>query len=171
MPTPKSPNLPARRSVRLTAHDYAGPCWYHVTICAARRGKEFGFLAGGEVRLFPVGRLARDTWQALPGRIPRLRQDAFIVMPDHVHALVRIWPDQLGASSARCLPRRFGGSQAGALSLVINLFKGDVTREARWILGDPTRQIWQRGFHERIIRTNAQMTATRAYIINNPIRG
>lgn len=103
--------------------------------------------------------------------MPQLRQDAFIVMPDHVHALVRIWPEQLGASSLRCQPRRFGGSQAGALSLAINLFKGDVTREARRILGDPARKIWQRGFHERIIRTSAQMAATRTYIINNPIRG
>lgn len=100
-----------------------------------------------------------------------VRLDAHIVMPDHVHALIQIRSVQPRTDSPALRPRRFGASQAGALSLAINLFKGDVTRLARRTLGKPEFKIWQRGYHERIIRNQAQMDATRAYIRNNPIRG
>lgn len=163
-------SLPNRRSIRLPEHDYTGPCWYHVTICAACRGRAFGRLVGGAVILSPVGRVVRDTLHRLPAALPWIRLDRSIVMPDHIHFLIRIWPAQLlmrpGASA-----RRFGGSQAGALSLAVNLLKGDVTRLVRQLPGQRGRKLWHRGYHERIIRTPEQMAATRAYIRNNPARG
>jgi len=156
--------------MRLEGHDYTGPCWYHVTICAARRGKEWGHLAEGEVVLSPLGRLVAARLRRLPTLLPWVRLDASVVMPDHIHALIRIWPAQIMGRPAAAA-RRFSGSQAGALSLAVNLLKGDVTREARRLLGQAGQKIWHRGYHERIVRTRAQMDATRAYIRNNPLRG
>ena len=163
--------LPIRRSIRHTEHDYTATAWYHVTICAERRGRTFGRLGVGKVLLSDLGRIVEEKLLALPARIPVTRLDTHIVMPDHVHALVQIHPALPNTLRSSLVCRRFGGSHAGALSLVVNLFKGDVTRLARRTLGMPELKIWQRGYHERIIRNQAQMDATRAYIRNNPIRG
>lgn len=156
--------------MRLARHDYTGPCWYHVTICAADRRREFGRLEKGKVILSAVGRLVAEALHRLPEVLPWVLVDVHVVMPNHVHLLIRICPPRL-VGRAAAPPRRFGASQAGALSLAINLLKGDVTRVARQLLHQPARKIWHRGYHERIIRTHAQMAATRAYIRNNPARG
>ncbi|MCL4864354.1 MAG: hypothetical protein KJZ47_00585 [Gemmatimonadales bacterium] len=103
--------------------------------------------------------------------MPHVRLDEYIVMPDHIHGIVRIWPSRMLSGQPESGRGRFGGSQAGRLSLVVNLFKGDVTRAARRLVGQPGLKLWLRGYHERIIRTQAQMAATRTYIRNNPIRG
>jgi len=123
------------------------------------------------MRYTPLGELVDRGVQKLADRYSWVRLDASVVMPDHVHALIRIWPAHLLGRSGQQPPRRFGGSQAQALSLAINQFKGDVTKAARKLVGDPHFRVWHRGYHERIIRTHQQMAATRAYIRNNPIRG
>lgn len=169
--TPPTPRTRGRRSIRHPDHDYAGPCWYHVTVCAEGRGRRFGSLGRGMVRYTSLGELVSMELQELRNRFPWLRLDAFIVMPDHLHVLIRIWPTRLLGRSGQQGPRQFGGSQARALSLAINHFKGSVTKAARKLAGDPNLRVWHRGYHERIIRTRQQMAATRAYIRNNPIRG
>lgn len=166
-----SPGLLARRSVRDPSHDYSGGYWYHVTICTHRRGSVLGCLRAGVVDLSSLGRLAEEAWASLPIRMPHVRLDEHIVMPDHLHGIVRIWPAQVSGGAVIPERSRFGASQAGRLSLVVNLFKGDVTRAARRLTGEQGLKIWLRGYHERIIRTQAQMAATRTYIRNNPIRG
>lgn len=163
-------HLRARRSVRCRGHDYTGPCWYHVTICAAHRRREFGRLARGEVILSPIGRLVVGALDRLPLYLPWIRLGESVVMPNHLHVLIRIWPAQLDGRIPN-RERRFSASQAGALSLAVNLLKGDVTKAARRLLSQPTRTIWHRGYHERIIRTREQMVATRAYIRKNLARG
>lgn len=163
--------MPTRRSVRHPEHDYTGARWYHVTVCAQQRRRVFGRLGAGTVLLSDLGRIAREVLLGLPDRMPEVRLDESIIMPDHLHALIQIHPVLPTVPCARPKTRRFGGSQAGALSLVVNLLKGDVTRQARRVLGKPDLRIWQRGYHERIIRNQTHMDATRAYIRNNPLRG
>jgi putative transposase len=162
---------PDRRTIRLRWHHYAGHCWYHVTICSWGRRRIFGTLSRGVVTRTEVGDLVARSWQALPGRMPHVGLDEWIVMPNHLHGLIRITHRRPVPSADDEDRGRFGGSQRGALSLAVNLFKGDVTREARAMTGDPHLRIWHRGYYESIIRTPDQMEATRRYIRNNPRRG
>lgn len=159
-----------RRTVRLHWHHYAGHCWYHVTICSAARRRIFGTCIGGTVDHSVLGALVASKWQTLPQRMPHVRLDEWVVMPNHLHGLIRIRHRSPVHTDRADGGRGFGVSQAGALSLAINLFKGDVTREARRILGDPAMKVWHRGYYETLIRTDEQMDATRRYIRNNPLR-
>jgi REP element-mobilizing transposase RayT len=125
----------------------------------------------GEVTRTAIGEVVARSWHSLPSRMPHVCLDEWVVMPNHLHGLIRIThrrPVQGDGDEGR---GRFGRSQRGALSLAINLFKGDVTREARVLTGDPQLSIWHRGYYESIIRTRDQMEATRRYIRNNPRRG
>jgi hypothetical protein len=64
--------------------------------------------------------------------------------------------------------RRFGGLTKHSLSSVINQFKGSVTR---WYNGNRFSYFkWQARFYEHVIRNERELTNTRGYIINNPLR-
>jgi REP-associated tyrosine transposase len=84
----------------------------------------------------------------------RLKIDAFVVMPDHFHAVVLL------DGKARNRPQ---------LGAVINRFKAAVTRRARR-LENGASEVWQRGYYDHIIRNDQDLQAIREYIEANPER-
>ncbi len=80
-----------RRSLRLPHHDYAAPGAYFVTLVTHERTPIFGRIEAGRVRLCEPGRIAREEWF----RTAELRSNVvlfaeeFVVMPNHVHGVVR----------------------------------------------------------------------------------
>jgi REP element-mobilizing transposase RayT len=70
---------------------------------------------------------------------------AWVIMPDHVHALV--------------MPQR------STLSECMRLFKGRTSR----VLGNG-KGLWQRGFHDHAIRRDEDLVAAARYIVANPLR-
>ena len=79
-----------RRSIRLRGYDYARAGAYFITIVTEGRECLFGQVAGGEMRLNDAGRMLWDEWKALAHRFPSVELDEFVVMPNHVHGIVRI---------------------------------------------------------------------------------
>jgi putative transposase len=79
-----------RRSIRLPGYDYAAPGTYFLTFCTHRRACIFGDVAGPRIRLTPAGRIARECWLSIPLHFPHVSLDAFVVMPNHVHAILHI---------------------------------------------------------------------------------
>ena len=71
----------------------------------------------------------------------------FCVMPDHVHLLV------------------FNINKS--LVDLMRLFKG---RTARGLRGDVEGTLWQRGFHDHLLRRNEEIFRTLLYMFENPIR-
>jgi putative transposase len=69
---------------------------------------------------------------------------AFVVMPDHIHWLLRLEND-------------------GNLSEAVRLFKSKVS----YILH---QHIWQRGFHDHALRDDEDLRDIARYIIANPMR-
>ena len=76
------PALHHRRSIRLKGHDYAGGGVYFVTICAHR---EAGNVFANEA----AKRVAEECWQKIPEHFPQAEAGEFVVMPDHVHGIIR----------------------------------------------------------------------------------
>jgi len=102
-----------------------------------------------------VGELARTAWLEIPIRHPGVELDAFVVMPNHVHAIVAL-PDA-------------NGDVAWTLGDIIRGFKARVSYEAK--LRQATQQrIWQRNYYEHVIRTDESLDEIRRYIDENPAR-
>jgi REP element-mobilizing transposase RayT len=137
---------PQRRPIRLPAYDYASPGAYFVTVCTAGRVCFLGSIVEDASRLDAVGRLVEREWVALPTRFPYLELDAFVVMPNHLHGIVVL---------------RAG--QAPPLPVVVGSFKSGCSRHAG-------RALWQRGFHERVIRDERELARIRQYVAENPLR-
>ena len=162
------PDKHYRRSIRLRGYDYASPGAYFVTMCAQDRRCLFGTIIAGELLLNDAGRMVAAIWEGLPERFPTIVLDAYVVMPDHFHAVVSIanvrdTPEQAGEHSFPTL-----GDAVGAFkSLTTNAYIRGV-REHGW---PPfARRLWQRNYYEHIIRNEAASARIRAYIEANPVR-
>lgn len=88
-----------RRSIRLKEYDYARPGEYFITICARGRECIFGEIVDGEMRLSQFGNIVRDTWNDLPNHNRGIELDAFVVMPNHIHGIIIICDNDVGADS------------------------------------------------------------------------
>jgi putative transposase len=72
----------------------------------------------------------------------------WVLMPDHWHGLI-----ELGTRDN--------------LSLVMNRLKAITTKRLRHLHRGP---VWDRGFHDRALRCEDDLTATARYIVGNPLR-
>lgn len=150
-----------RRSVRLPGHDYASAGWYFLTICAARRGDIFGRVVGVKVELNRFGQVLQEEWQRIEAVRAEIRLDEWIVMPDHLHAIVSIRHAMEQASLSPRTPRSVSSLVAG--------FKSAVTSRINEMRGQKTT-VWQRNYWEHIIRDERDLNNTRRYIVENPQR-
>jgi REP element-mobilizing transposase RayT len=161
MSTPK--NLPQRRSPRLQEYDYTQEGAYFVTICSQNRLSLFGEVVADGIRLNDAGRMVAHYWSRLPEQFPTLDLDAFVIMPNHVHGILI-----LGGETRADIRR-------SSLSQHMQWFKTVTTNayvrgvdEARW--DSFPGKLWQRSFHDHIIRNERSLNALREYILSNPAR-
>jgi REP element-mobilizing transposase RayT len=155
-----------RRSIRLRGFDYTSHGAYFVTIVTDGRRQLFGRIIGDEMRLNAAGRIVADEWQRSGELRSNVEIDAFVVMPNHVHGIVFLLRHDEG--TLRSAPTSsFGSIVPGSLPIVVRNFKGAVTRRLR--AEDAfDGEVWQRNYHERVIRNERELQAIRQYIIDNP---
>ena len=79
-----------RKSLRLPEYDYSSAGFYYVTLCTQARLCLFGEISNAKMHLNEAGIMVNDVWKNLPTRFPNLQLDAFVVMPNHFHAIVII---------------------------------------------------------------------------------
>jgi REP element-mobilizing transposase RayT len=144
--------LSSRRRLRLRDHPYGHGAAYHLTICTARRDAVLATISGGAVSLLPVGEVVQAYMKQLPAWWPGVVVLDSVIMPDHLHLLL-----VLREGVRVKVPR------------VVCRFKGMVTRVARQrgLIGG--HGLWQRGYHDRVIRTRDDLHRVRQYIRNNPM--
>ncbi len=122
-------------------------------------------------------RIAEEMWRALPRFNPRVKVDEWVVMPNHVHGIIRI-EEQTDAETGTFDPigtrRPWAGLginvAPGALGTIVRSYKSCVARRANRINDLAVGSLWQRGFWEHVIRDNDEIDATRRYIQDNPRR-
>jgi REP element-mobilizing transposase RayT len=170
-----------RRSIRLCGYDYAQAGAYFVTIVTQGRECLFGQVVGGEMRLNDAGRMMWDEWKALGQRFPSVELDEFVVMPNHIHGIVRIVEASVvdahdGATTRGATTRDAPTSDAhdGAITNgattrdaptlgdIVGAFKSITTNE--YIRGVKTLgwisfpgRLWQRNYYEHIVRDGASL--------------
>lgn len=153
-------------SIRARGHDYRNSGAYLVTVCAAGRLQVFGTIQQGRVWLTELGALVEEEWASCSLRRDYVSLDESVIMPNHFHGI--LWLTKSGPhpeASTRCT------LVSGSLGAIVGQFKSRVNRRAvSGGLWDPNRPLWQRGFHDRIIRSEDGLNLARWYIRANPIR-
>jgi putative transposase len=164
-----------RRSIRLKGYDYSAAGGYYVTVVSFRRECLFGEVVEGEMRLNALGRIVQECWDEIPSHFPNAGVDAFVVMPNHVHGIIFIHDDGVGAThdgrgtiyrAPTQKIEKFGQPTVGSLPTIIRTFKAAVTRRAGRELN--SGNIWQRNYYEHIIRGQPDYERNAGYILANP---
>jgi len=102
-----------RRSIRLHGYDYSQPGEYFVTLCTHEMRSLFGRVVDGRMELNIYGRIADEEWRRSTGIRPEIELDDWVVMPSHVHGIIRIL-DATGTGASPCAPTTHGNKDAGA---------------------------------------------------------
>ena len=151
--------LPRRKANRLAGYDYSQPGCYFVTICTKDRKHLFWDrfdegvgAAFGRPPLSQKGLMVEQEIRTLSATYSMVTVPKYVVMPNHVHLLIQVGSKEDGRPKA-----------APTLGSMINQFKGAVTKH----VGYP---IWQKGYHDHIIRTDADYLRVWDYMDTNPAK-
>jgi REP element-mobilizing transposase RayT len=179
-----------RRSIRLPGYDYRQPGAYFVTICVQGRACLLGQIVDEAVHLSEAGWMVQSVWDELPAQYAGVDVDAFVVMPNHIHGILVLTSDHVGATPRGCPddvaadgvdgqaqgPAPTTGGVAGlSLPDLVHRFKSFTTAQYRHgVQHDgwtpfPGR-LWQRNYYERIIRNDDELGRIRQYVTGNPAR-
>lgn len=85
-----NPNIHHRRSIRLKGYDYSSEGLYFITICCHNKVCLFGHVVNGAMVLNEYGQVAFNEWIKTPEIRPNVELGEFIVMPNHIHGIIRI---------------------------------------------------------------------------------
>ncbi|HUG28546.1 MAG TPA: transposase [Gemmatimonadales bacterium] len=139
--------------LRLKGFHYGAGAGYFITFCTYRRRQVLSSVAFGEAVPTPLGRLVLQGWGELPARYGGVYLDEFVLMPDHVHGILI-----------------FGEAATTTLLKVVCRLKGLTTIQARRTGFWGTSPLWQKSFHDRVIRNDRELQLIREYVRNNPNR-
>jgi putative transposase len=154
------PEVHHRRSIRLGGYDYSSAGAYFITVCVEARRCAFGEVDQDAVKLAPAGEIVRAVWCELPQKYAELELDAFILIPNHLHAIIGICPEFVGARSPR----------PPSLGTIMGFFKYESTKRVNTGFGTPGAKLWQRSYYDHVIRGNRLLDLIREYIETNPRR-
>ena len=150
--------LPKRKQNRLTEYDYSTPHAYFITICTNNRRNLFGMNTGAiihdpkEVKLSKYGMIVDASIKEISKHYPAVSVDNYAIMPNHVHLLLQIHTDCGGRSMI-----------APTISTVVRLMKGSVSKQVGF-------SVWQKGFHDHVVRNETDYQEIWKYIAGNPIK-
>ncbi len=170
--------LPSRKLNRLADFDYSLPGTYFVTICAKERKNvfwendflssfmqqavafEIDYFVDGVgatigrpqgIRLSTLGQMVEETICNISAKYGGVFVVYFVVMPDHIHLLLRTGTDKNGRPLV-----------APTLSRIVKQFKGSVTKRVGV-------SIWQKLFFDHVVRNEQDYLEHVKYILENPI--
>lgn len=135
-----------RRSVRLKEYDYSQAGAYFVTMRADNQKCLFGRIEDGTVCLNEIGAIVHSEWLRSESIRSEIELDAFVVMPNHLHAIALIQKNEtiLQRAHGRAPLHR----EPRSLSSFVAGFKAAASREINRFLNTPGKRVWQRNYTE-----------------------
>lgn len=91
------------KSIRLKGYDYSQAGGYFVTIVTYGRECLFGKVVNGETEINQLGKTIKEEWfrSTKIRKEIRLFEDEFVLMPNHIHGIVWIDTNIVGADGVR----------------------------------------------------------------------
>ncbi len=181
-----NPTIHHRRSIRLKGYDYSQAGLYFITICCQDRVCRLGKIENGVMICNELGEIAYREWMKTAELRPQIELDAFMVMPNHIHGILKInemdmdtlhspnnMGDNTGDNMGECnSPNNTGEcnsplrSPSNTIGAIIRGYKSSVTKQFGLMGFD--EKLWQRNYYEHIIRDEQSYQIISEYIINNP---
>ena len=162
--------LPARKNVRLKNFDYSKDGYYFITICTKDKQKllskinETSSFKSPINELTPTGQCVAETIEKANKGTTRI--DKYVIMPNHIHIIIEICKE---------LPINDPNNRNHGIPEIIRQIKTfsskriNEMRKRNGYEPFPTNGIWQKSYHDHIIRNEADYLRIWKYIDENPI--
>ena len=148
--------LPVRKPNRLKNYNYGTNGKYFLTICAKDRLELFSTIDVGAAFCRPrytnIGRIIEKEITVLSRSYDGVSVECFVIIPNHVHMIISI-------------ERMDGGRQDAAPTATISQMMNQWKRAVSMKVG---YSVWQKSFHDHVIRDEHDYKKIAEYIENNP---
>ena len=141
---------------RLPDYDYSQNGAYFITICTkgrqhllSRIAVETSIARPPAVQLTRIGQLTETAILAIPDRYPGVFVDHYVIMPNHVHLILRL---DAGNGRPMVVP---------TVGRILQQMKGWVTKQAN-------QPVWQSRYYDHVIRDDYDYLIKYQYIDENP---
>ena len=153
-------DIPKRKPNRLPDFDYSTPGAYFITICVEGKRCILGNIVGGgaldapQVQLTEIGKIV-EKYILSGNQVPHICVDKYVIMPNHIHLLLMVTktdgPPRASAPTTAIIPHF-------------------VSTLKRFCHRDVGHQIFQRSYHDHVVRGERDYLKIWEYIDNNPAR-
>ncbi len=147
----------------MAGFDYNSTDAYFITVCTQNKRCVLSHIVGGDVldapqsvELLPHGRIAEKYIKQFDNFYDKVKINAYVIMPNHIHFILFVPQDGASRTSP---PTR----QHTKISDFVSTLKRFCNKE----FGE---NIWQRHFHDHIIRDRKDYEEHLKYISENPAR-
>lgn len=164
--------MKSRRSVRVQWHDY--DCGlYFITICTNHHNHYFGTIENKQMHLSEIGDIVKRCINEIPVHHNNVEIIEWVVMPNHLHMLISVEAglDRRTDETGCLKPPKYdiGVNDKhfnSGLAITIGTFKAAVSRELKRN-GIRVNKLWQRNYHEHIVRNKDNLRLITEYIVGN----
>ena len=159
--------------MRLKGYDYSSTGYYFVTICVKDRHEILARIVGDAhlgvplhlnilpIELTAIGKIVKQHIESMSLIYDAVTIDKYAIMPNHVHMIIII-KNEMYATAKGGTPRCASPTKS-MLAKVLNAFKSLTSKH----FGE---SMWQRSYHDHVIRDEAEHQRIWQYIDENPAR-
>lgn len=165
-------DLPIRKRNRLDEWNYGNNGGYFLTLCVQNRMRILSRIDVGDGSPVPLdesdmpfailtcyGKIVDDYIRRIPEKYPCIRIENYVVMPNHIHILAIVDNGVIGT-----------GDPSPTIGQMMAWFKYQTTKEINAVRNMPGQKVWQRSYHDHIIRGLQDYFEIMTYIDENPLR-
>jgi len=184
-----------RRSLRLKHYNYSRAGYYFVTICTQGREHLFGEIVEGKMVLNVAGEMVKIWHMKLEEKFPNVKNHEMVIMPNHIHFIIEIKYGYQGQTHGSAPTQKKISNPVGAdpcvrplapcvrpnpirnhvyVGDIVQWFKTMTTNAYIKMVKNGTcppfnKRIWQRNYHEHVVRDDVDYERVATYTINNPL--
>jgi len=160
-------NLPKRKPTRLNGYNYSQNGSYFITICTYNRKQLFANIVGAihelrENKLTQYGEFVKQIIEILPDRF-NVSIPKYVVMPNHIHLIIKI--NNMNDDEKRAIRESPLQYHRSVVDKIVGFLKMNVSKKIHHSYNE---KIWQRSYHDHIIRGEKDYQKIWEYIDTNP---
>lgn len=121
------------------------------------------------MNLNEFGTIVQFAWDDLMNHVSGIILDTFVIMPNHVHGIIRIGGTGLEHGAGLEPAPTWAAPKRITLPEIIRQFKTFSARRINAIRHVRSNPVWQRNFYDHIIRNEKSLFFIRNYIRENPL--
>jgi len=171
-------DLPKRKNMRLKNYGYSQNGAYFLTVCVQERHEWLGKIEARDavpvgdavlsvpvIRLSKAGKIVKSYLDNMNEKMDFAILENYVIMPNHVHLLIVVnhRNNVNSGGTLRTASPTAVSSKSAAIPRIIHGLKAVTTKQ----IG---HAIWQRSYHDHIIRNESEFQKVWQYIDENPIK-